>query len=125
VPSEHAEQAFVVAWARAHEHIEPRLAMLLSIPNGANKSPAARAKFQREGLRAGVPDLFLAAPELVAWEEPAHGLFVEMKRVRGGVVSPEQRAWHEALRGQGYRVVVAKGAEEGITAIQDYLGMER
>jgi hypothetical protein len=56
---------------------------------------------------------------------PYHGLFLELKRIKGGVVSPEQDRWHAELRAQGYRVEVCKGAEAAWTVLLDYCGLAR
>ena len=69
-----------------------------------------------EGVKAGVPDLFLAVPR-----DPHHGLFIEMKRADGGRVSNEQREWISRLKKQGYKVVVCHGCVAAIKEIQDYL----
>lgn len=114
IPSEHDEQAQLVSMVEA---VFPAVsALLFAIPNGANKSPVARLRFKAEGLRPGVPDMFLAYPA-GRW----HGLFLEMKRRRGGVISPEQKAYIEALRAQGYRAEVCRGCDEALEVLRDYL----
>jgi hypothetical protein len=117
VPSEHEEQCAVVqwwdAWAPAHGY-DRRL--LFAIPNGSNKSPAARMKFQREGLRAGVPDLMLSISRM-----DFHGMFIEMKRVRGSVTSDDQLEYGNLLVKRGYRVALCHGADAAIKVIEDYL----
>lgn len=116
-PTEHAEQAALVAWADGLSGRVPGLALLLAIPNGARTSMSVAKRLRAEGLRKGAPDLFLAQPA-----RGFHGLWLEMKRQRGGVVSPEQRAWHAALIGAGYDVRVCRGWEEAARAILIYLG---
>ena len=103
----------MIKWADAQPGIRGRL---LSIPNGANKSPAAAAKFKREGLRPGVPDLFLP----IAQHE-YHGLWIEMKRRKGGTVSIAQRDWTIFLRSQDYAAYVCEGADETIRIIKLYM----
>jgi hypothetical protein len=139
--SEHGEQCTVIEWARAHEGVEPRLGLLFAIPNGA-KLPYTKSsrgvryspeaiRLKSEGLRPGVPDLFLPVPEygggddlpfgeFVQW----HGLFIEMKSL-GGTLTVEQKEMIEQLRTQGYRVEVCHGAEQAIAVLQEYLGMDR
>ena len=78
----------------------------------------AALKFKREGLRAGYPDLGL---DMARGEY--HGLRIEMKRRKGGVVSIEQLAWHNLLRKQGYAVRVCKGADDAIQALEWYLAL--
>lgn len=120
VPTEHQEQASVVAWARSMEKQYPELTMLYAVPNGAHKSPAMAQKFKREGLVAGVPDLVLASPRA-----GFHGLYIEMKRVKGSTLEPEQRDWLQRLSDRNYAVAIARGADAGIAALCEYLGIER
>ena len=68
------------------------------------------------GATAGVPDLFLPVPT-----SQYHGLFIEMKRTKGGKVSPEQKEWLEYLNSAGYRAVVCKGFLEAKAVIESYL----
>ena len=72
-----------------------------------------------EGQRQGVPDLTLPVPS-----GSYHGLFIELKRVKGGRVSPEQKDWLAFLSGQGYRAEVCKGAVEAIAVINEYLASD-
>ena len=44
-----------------------------------------------------------------------------MKRVKGGVVSPEQKQWQQSLTDRSYKSVICKGADEAIKVIDDYL----
>jgi hypothetical protein len=116
-PSEHAEQAALIAWADGHAGQVPALGLLLAIPNGARTSMSVARRLKAEGLRKGCPDLFLAQPA-----RGFCGLWLEMKRTRGGRVAPEQRQWHTALLAAGYDVRVCRGWVEAATAILIYLG---
>jgi hypothetical protein len=116
-PSEHAEQAALIAWADGHAGRLPELGMIFAIPNGGARHIATARKLRAEGVRAGVPDLMLAVAR-GAW----HALFIELKRTRGGRVAPEQRQWHTALLAAGYDVRVCRGWMEAATAILIYLG---
>ena len=77
-----------------------------------------------EGLRAGIPDLFLAKQLADGSGEPDEwtigGLFIEMK-VKPNKPSPEQNRIIQYLDLQGYRVAVCYSADEAIKAIKDYL----
>lgn len=130
IPTEHQEQAATVAWwnlwGPAHGY-DARL--LFAVPNaggfrGGFKSNAGMvAKLRDEGVRPGVPDLMLAITTLDSQRVPyaAAGLFLEMKRHKGKP-TPEQAAYHDLLRGQGYVVIVCPGFEPARAAIVSYLG---
>lgn len=62
------------------------------------------------GVVKGVPDMFVIA----------HGILiaVELKRVKGGVISPEQKEWIKALNDVGTPAAICKGAEEAIAFIE-------
>jgi hypothetical protein len=50
-----------------------------------------------------------------------HGLWIEMKKRKGGVVSDEQVDWHEYLEGVGYVVEVSYTWLEARAALLRYL----
>ena len=111
-PSEHAEQAALITWYdRAYSD-----KALFAIPNGGQRHAAIGLKMKLEGVRPGVPDLFLPVPT-----DQYHGLFIEMKRKKGGRASPEQKAWLEYLNNAGYKAVVCKGFLEAKEVIECYL----
>lgn len=115
-PSEHDEQAQFVRMIEAA--YPPGVAMLLfAIPNGGRRPIKTACDLKAEGVRPGVPDLFLAYPH-----KRAAGLFIEMKRREGGTLSAVQRYYINLLRGQGYVVEVCKGCDEAFDAVRRYLG---
>ena len=115
-PTEEQEQAAVMEWAMLMEKQLPELALLFHIPNGADRHPAVAAKLKRQGVKAGVPDLFLPVAR-----GGFHGLWVEMKRQKGGRLSDEQKAWMDALNAEHYLAVRADGAEAACDVIFKYL----
>lgn len=126
IPTEDAEQAALFRMAALHERQYPELKLLFSIPNGSYKSPAAQRVFKATGLRSGVPDLMLPVMRpvraLAGADYDLHaGLFLELKRTKGGVVSAEQTQWIADLNEQGYLAVVACGWEAAWAIITDYL----
>jgi hypothetical protein len=72
-------------------------------------------KMKRTGYVKGFPDLFIYEPN-----QDYHGLAIEMKKEKGGVVSPEQKSWQEQLRNRGYASYICKGNEEAIKVIDEY-----
>ena len=127
VPTENAEQASLFCEAALHVDKYPELRLLLSIPNGSYKSPAARRLFKATGLKSGVPDILLPVMRPVralagADYDLQAGLWIELKRTKGGVVSAEQKQWIEDLNEQGYLAVVCYGWLEAWAVIIEYLG---
>ena len=117
IPTEHQEQKRVIEWAAWHQKKYPGLELLFAIPNMAMRHISNAKAMKAEGLKKGVPDLFL--PIANAW---FNGLFIEMKRQKGGSLSKEQREWITRLRNQEYKVEVCKGADAAIEVLKDYLG---
>jgi VRR-NUC domain. len=116
IPTEHEEQVKVFEWAELVKGKYPEIALMFAVPNGSNKSVASAMKFKREGLKSGVPDICLPVARC-----KKHGLYIEMKRKKGGVVSKEQDWWLTQLRMQGYETVVCYGGNEAINIIEQYL----
>ena len=117
MPKEGQEQAALMSWAQMQSWRWPELALLFHIPNGGGRSKAEAGRFKAEGVKAGVPDLFLPVSR-----DGYHGLFIELKRQAGGRVSDEQKEWIQELRDQGYRVEVCKGWEAAAGVLKNYLG---
>jgi len=121
--TEHEEQVAVVSWAESASVVCHELALLFAVPNAGNRHIRYAMKMRAEGLQSGVPDLFLPVAR-----QGSHGLFIEMKRKGAtpglnGKLSEAQKAWIEALRGQGYRVEMCIGAEEAIAVLKDYCSL--
>lgn len=127
-PTEHDEQKALIAWAERESERIPQLRLLFAIANaGAGAQRGQAGKMKAEGVKAGVPDLMLPVMKYIGTgildrSLEYAGCFIEMKRQRGGTVSPEQSKWHEWLIDEGYCVVVCKGAEEAKRVILEYLG---
>ena len=117
LPTEGEEQAMLFSWCGMRMRQYPELELLFHIPNGGSRNKAEAGRFKAEGVKAGVPDLFLP---VARGESP--GLFIEMKRLDGGRVRPEQKAWMDKLREQGYQAVVCRGWEGASEALLRYLG---
>jgi VRR-NUC domain len=112
VPTEDQEQIKLFHWADVAERHTPALKLLFSIANEGGRLK----NLHYAGVKRGVPDIFLAWPRT-----PYAGLFIELKRLKGGKVAPEQYSWLGALNAAGYATRVAYGADEARTIIVDYL----
>lgn len=66
-----------------------------------------------KGVRAGVPDYIVVIKGLV--------VFLEMKRIKGGVVSPEQKEWLAAVDNKITVSTVTNGYEEAKRYIDNIL----
>ena len=120
-PTEEQEQAAVMEWRELMQYQFPDLEDLIHIPNGGLRSKSEAVRFKRLGVRPGVSDLFLPSPV-----GKYHGLWIEMKRKKGGRLEPEQKDWIERMNRKGYLALVAHGAEEACDMIYQYLtGEER
>lgn len=88
---------------------------LFHIPNGGSRGRYESQNLKRSGVRPGILDLFLAVQR-----GKYHGLFVEMKD-EDGKVSPDQERALDAFELQGYKCVIARGHQEAIASIGDYI----
>jgi hypothetical protein len=110
IPTEHEEQRELVKWFRqTFDGVR-----IFAIPNGGARSITTAAKLKVEGVSAGVPDLYV--PEWKLW--------IEMKRVKGGVVDKAQKDWHDYLTAIGDVVIVCRGADEAKRMIEIEREME-
>ncbi|MFI5405448.1 MAG: VRR-NUC domain-containing protein [Nitrososphaerales archaeon] len=91
-----------------------------AIPNGGKRNLMEAIKFKRMGTMSGVPDLCIPIPS-----GSYHGLYLELKRVKGGKVSENQKYWLEFLREKGYQAFVANGFEEAKEIILYYLSLTK
>lgn len=115
-PTESEEQIALFRWAEFAKGARPELSLLHHIPNGGSRHKAEAARLKAEGVKAGVPDLCLPVPR-----GRYHGLYIELKRKRGGRVSGAQSEWMEALLRQGYCAAICYGWEEAKKLIEQYL----
>lgn len=100
------------------EYCDVRGIPVFHIPNGGSRNAREAANLKRQGVRKGVPDLFIPVPS-----GGYHGLFIEMKRADGkGRVSKEQAEWIRLLQAQGYRAHACNGAANAIALIRQHLG---
>lgn len=95
---------------------DPRYGMIFHIANGGSRGKAEAGRFRAEGVKSGVPDLMLPVPIGIY-----AGLFIELKRVKGGKVSENQKKWIADLNANGYYATVCHGAEEAIKTIEKYM----
>jgi hypothetical protein len=100
VPKEDYEQIVFVNWLKKNN------ILFTASANGGKRDLMTAMKLKRMGVSAGFPDIFIPVPK-----GGYHGLFIELKRIEGGVVSSNQLLWINRLRSYGYYVKVCEGAE--------------
>ncbi len=127
--SEHSQQKALFCWAALNKHQYQQLEWLYAVPNGFFASSGQKGKMKAEGLRDGVPDLFLPVIKhsfKLGPDIQFCGLYIEMKREiyrnrKDGGCSEDQLKWLAYLNEAGYKAVVCYGWEEAKKAIEEYL----
>jgi hypothetical protein len=118
LPTEAEEQAVLVDWLRAKRI--PHIVSISGAMLGGRNKWGAIAALKKTGWRPGAPDVIpLRLTPGVCDGTAACGrpVAIELKRQRGGRLSPEQIALHAEMRAEGWVVIVAAGAQEAITAL--------
>lgn len=113
--TEHDLQVSLVRW---FDYAYPQISgRLFAIPNGGQRHAITAAKLKREGVRRGVPDLFLPVANATATYS---GLFIELKTPKGRPTK-EQKEWVEFLNTQNFLAKFAYGLDDAMQIIKDYL----
>ncbi len=112
VPTEDQEQIKLAVWL-AKQGIR-----FYAVPNGGRRNLLEAIKFKRMGVSPGVPDVCIPIPS-----GSYHGLYIELKRESGGVVSESQANWLNYLQSQGYWATVARGFEQAKAIVLEYLAL--
>lgn len=111
------EQKALMQWAKWQEKKYPELKLLYHCPNGGTRNKMEAANLKRQGVKAGVPDLFLPVAR-----NGKYGMFIEMK-VGRNKCTDNQKKWIRNLLEQGYEVKVCYSCEEAIQVIKKYLNI--
>lgn len=113
LPTEASEQKAVVAWLK----LRGMTGQFTSSVNGAILANAYRQAnhLRAMGLSAGFPDLAIYLPPPRCPGKV--GTVIEMKRVKGGKLSPEQMAWLNFLDRMSWVSLVCYGADQAIKAL--------
>lgn len=114
--TEEGEQKALMCWCSQNYTKYTELQWLHHSPNGGSRHKAEAVKFKVMGVKNGFPDLILPIPR-GSW----HGLFIEMKKKNGGIVSDEQAKWGVFLLSAGYGFKVCYGWEDARDTLVQYL----
>jgi hypothetical protein len=107
----------------------PQLRWLHAIKNAGHGDAVRGAMSKAEGVKPGVPDIFLPVPARISiYNAYYHGLYIELKRLKSsrgaaGTTSQVQDEWRDYLTQAGYAVEVCHGWEAARDAILQYLGL--
>jgi len=113
--SEHKEQCALIQRCEIEAKTDPRYGQIFAIPNGGYRHPGVARKLKAEGVKPGVPDLFLPVPS-----RNYHGLFIEMK-VKPNRPTGTQLERLRQLHKDQYCVGVCYSFEQAFQLIQNYL----
>lgn len=113
--SEGSQQKAVMVWAASNFAQYPQLKYLFHIPNGGTRDIREAVELKAQGVKAGVPDLFLPWPTALH-----HGCFIEMK-VGKNITSDEQEDWLTYLFGVGYHTAVCYSWTEARDVLVNYM----
>ncbi|HEJ7137509.1 TPA: VRR-NUC domain-containing protein [Serratia marcescens] len=114
--SELEELAALIEWADKTVIDGIRIGdYLIHIPNEGKRGPKAARDAKRLGVRAGVPDLFLALPR-----GGYAGMWIEMKSTRG-TVNCQQLKWLTRLAAVAYKTSICKRLTDAKMIIERYI----
>lgn len=110
IPSEDNEQEAFVSWFK----ITYKDFLIFSVPNGGSRNKIEASKMKKTGLLAGVPDLIVLMPNREI-------LFIEMKKRKGGTLSPIQKTIISIIEKLGFTVLIGYGFLDIKSKFEDYL----
>lgn len=114
--TEAEEQVLLFQWASHMALKYPAINLMFHIPNGGSRNLIEAKNLKKQGVKAGVPDIFLPVAR-----GGFHGLFIEMKRSDGGRLSDAQADYIMKLRMQGYQALVCRGFDAATSIIKAYM----
>ena len=117
-PSEAREQMTFFSYVNMKACTDERYRMIFAIANGGSRHKLEAINLKRQGVLAGVPDIFIDVPTA-----KYHGLRIELK-VGKNKATDKQKEMIERYNKLGYKAVVCCGADEAIKTLEDYLNGE-
>lgn len=109
---EHLEQVEFVNWFNSVEQFKDLI--IFSIPNGGKRGIKTAIKLKKEGAKSGIADLQILLPN-------GKTVFIEMKKQKGGKLSPEQIDFINKSQSLGHTVIVANGCNEASKKFIEFL----
>lgn len=115
IDNEAGAQETLFQWAEYQTNKYPELRLLYHIPNGGKRDKVTAINLKRQGVKAGVPDLFLPVAR-----GGFFGLYIELK-VGSNKPTKLQNEWLCNLNKQGYLAVVCYGWQQAAEILVAYL----
>ncbi len=113
--SEDDLQTAIITYCNRMGLIDKRWLLIFAIPNGGFRNIATASRLKRTGVKAGIPDLFLASAN-----NKYHGLFLEVKNGLKKKLSLNQIEWLKILNAEGYKAITVYSLDEAIDEIDRY-----
>lgn len=88
-------------------------------PNGGRRTIGVARKLKAAGTKRGVPDVLIFSPPPKQPAGGAVGVAIELKRAKGGRVSPDQKRFMDGLQECGWVCYVAHGATPAIKFLKE------
>ncbi len=112
---ESAEQIAVMQWSANAMRMWPDLRWLFAVPNGGRRDFLEAVHLKRQGVKAGVVDLWLPCAR-----DGFIGLAIEMK-VEPNKLTEEQAIWLAGLSSLGWQTHVCYSATAAIEVLRAYM----
>lgn len=109
-----AQHAYLIALGGSRP--VPELRWMHSVPNGGARDIVTATRMKAEGVKRGVPDVFLP---VAMYRE--HGLYIEMKKPDGGRQSDEQKEFAAHCSEYGFAYYVCDTWRDAANTVRHYL----
>lgn len=141
IATEEQEQIALFQWIETQPAIRN---FIFAIPNGGLRNKAVASKLKKQGVKAGIPDIFMPVPLYASQFKCSEhknirdcekyrcikvefdsimikaGLFIELKRKKASKVTDQQKEWLLRLENFSYEVAICYGWEEARDIILNY-----
>jgi hypothetical protein len=112
---EHHLQTDFFKWLSQFVLDNPYLYLAHAIPNGGSRNIKEAAGLKAEGVKAGIPDIFLPIPI-----KNYNGLYIEFK-AKGNKPSEDQRIMMLMLNDMGYKVICVNSLDIAKEQFKNYI----
>ena len=115
---EHKIQAAYFKWCSYNAHRHPAIGYIHAIPNGGHRHPATAMKLKAEGVKRGIPDVFIPYPTTIF-----HGAYIEFKAGKNKL-TPEQEQYQAWCEENDYSFITCYDFLTAMVFTMEYLGLK-